>query len=75
LGGGEREVLDWLNEKHGIEGEMAWRLFAYANNAKRREVRRRAMITLIGSTLGVAGVVGYTVFQWKTGIYYFGWGR
>ena len=64
-GASEREVRDWLKEKHGIEGDIADRFFSNAVAARSRTIRQRAMIWLIASAIGVAALVGYVVVQWK----------
>lgn len=52
-GASEREVLDWLEERHGIRGEAAEELLTYAQQAKRTAVRKKSLMYLILSIPGV----------------------
>ena len=64
-GASEREIHEWLKDKHGIEGNTAHRLFATGVAARNRAIRQRALIWLIASAVGVAALIGYVVIQWK----------
>lgn len=46
----EVEVLEWLRDKHGIEGEQASGMFSIAQRARVLAIRKRA---LLGLALGV----------------------
>jgi hypothetical protein len=56
-GARDQEVLEWLQEKHGIEGEAADQLLAEAHRQRAAAVRLRALIRLVLSVIGIAFVV------------------
>jgi len=67
----EEEVLEWLDEKHGLAGFSADQMIAEARVAKRKAVRSRALIYLIVSGVGLAISGGFFLFQFASG-YVFG---
>ncbi len=54
-GAEDTEVYQWLAAKHGIIGSTADEMLATAHRAKRKAVRKRAMIHLVFSGVGIAG--------------------
>ncbi len=51
----DSEVLEWLNDKHGIEGERAQAMLAVAKRARTRAIRERSFYGLICSGAGMIG--------------------
>jgi hypothetical protein len=49
----EREVLEWLGEKHGIEGERAQAMLAIARQARVRAIRERSLYGLMAAGIGM----------------------
>jgi hypothetical protein len=52
-GARDREVLDWLQERHGITDSSANDLLVEAHRAKRAAVRRKALLYLVLSIPGM----------------------
>lgn len=52
-GAQDREVYEWLQERHGLTGSKADEILAHAHRAKRKAVRAKAFIMLVVSGCGV----------------------
>lgn len=73
-GARDQEVLEWLQERHGISGEKAGNWLTAAHQARRKAIRGRALLTLIASAIGVLGAAGFVGFQLWAGVFVIGWG-
>ncbi|TDU66486.1 hypothetical protein EI77_03581 [Prosthecobacter fusiformis] len=62
----EDEVADWLEEKHGIAGELATSMITQALRKRRKEIRERAFYLLIFSAVGMSIPGSYLAMQWMT---------
>ena len=62
-GARDREVLDWLQERHGITDEAANDLLAEGYRAKRAAVRNKALVHLAFSTFGILVAGGFILLQ------------
>ncbi|MES2569324.1 MAG: hypothetical protein V4710_04635 [Verrucomicrobiota bacterium] len=62
-GARDREVLDWLQERHGITGTAATGLLAVAHRAKRAAVRKKALLYLIFSIPGMLLALVFVILQ------------
>lgn len=62
-GARDREVLDWLRERHGITDAAAEALLAHAHHAKRAAVRSRALLYLVFSIPGMLAALAFVVLQ------------
>lgn len=58
-GARDQEVLEWFEEKHGIEGEAADQLLTEAHRQRAAAVRWRALMHLVLSVIGVGFVVAF----------------
>jgi hypothetical protein len=52
-GARDQEVLDWLEQKHGITDSEAALLLADAHRAKRKAVRSKALVSLVCASFGI----------------------
>ena len=68
------EVLNWLEEKHGISGAEAEALLAEAQLARKKAVRNRALLMLFVSGAGILGVIVFFALQYWSGVYWIGYG-
>jgi len=68
----EEEVLDWLEEKHGLAGFSADQMIADARVAKRKAVRNRALIYLLLSGVGLLISGGFFFLQFASGVFVIG---
>ncbi len=66
------EVIDWLQEKHGIVGADAEKLLTEADCARSKAIRGRAMIRLICSIIGIALVGAYFYIRYFCGFIFYG---
>ncbi len=73
-GARDEEVLGWLEEKHAIAGEEAEVLLAGAHRARKAAVRKKAIITLVISTFGIALAGGFIGLQLMGGVFVIGRG-
>jgi hypothetical protein len=62
-GARDREVLEWLEERHGITGDAAVEMLAEAHPAKRGAVRSKALWYLVLSIPGMLVTVAFVVAQ------------
>ena len=62
-GAGDREILDWLQERHGITDDEAHEFLAEACRAKRAAVRHKALWRLGFSMAGLLLVGGFIFLQ------------
>lgn len=62
-GARDREVLDWLKEKMGIDGPEADAILATAARARKRSIREHAIYRLAFSAIGLAVAVGFYALQ------------
>jgi hypothetical protein len=62
-GARDREVFDWLQERHGITDTAANELLANAHQAKRAAVRRKALLYLVFSIPGMLLALVFVVLQ------------
>ena len=62
-GARDREVLDWLQERHGITDAAANDFLAEAYRAKRAAVRWKALLYLAFSVPGMLAAVLFVVLQ------------
>jgi hypothetical protein len=62
-GARDREVLDWLKERHGITDTAADERLADAHEAKRAAVRSKALLYLVFSIPGMLLAVVFVVLQ------------
>jgi hypothetical protein len=70
----DQEVLEWLQEKHGIVDERAEAMLVEAHRAKRKAVRVKALFTLVFSALGLVIAGGFIGLQIWDGIFVIGRG-
>ncbi len=73
-GARDREVLDWLEERHGITEAAADEMLAEAHRAKCAAVRRKALLYLVFSIPGMLLAVAFIVFQSWGGFIILGYG-
>ena len=73
-GARQQEVLDWLQEKHGIVGEEAQRLLAEAYRARRKAIRENALIRLVLSIIGMVLVAAFVYIRFGVGVIFYGGG-
>ena len=73
-GARQREVLDWLEEKHGLIGSEAEQLLAEANRARSKRIRENAFIRLILSVVGIAAVGVFFATRFGFGVIVYGGG-
>lgn len=71
-GARKEEVVDWLQEEHGIEGLETDQLLAEAYRARRKAIRKRALVRLIFSAIGIALVVGFVFVRFFCGYVFVG---
>jgi hypothetical protein len=55
----DAEVLDWLREKHAIVDDEAHRLLQRAKQLRAAAIRRRALITVLVTSLALIPVTWY----------------
>jgi hypothetical protein len=55
----DEEVLQWLGSRHGIFGDEAQKILSAAKRAKRAAVRKRSILYLIGSGIGMVVTGGF----------------
>ena len=67
-GAQDREVLDWLLERHGIAGSQADDLLRQAHRAKRKAVRIKALMMLAFSGCGILLAAGFIGLQVWSGV-------
>lgn len=67
-----REVSDWLQTEHGITGAEAERLFAEADDARRKAIRQRALIRLGFSTCGLLLALAFFYVRFFSGVIFYG---
>jgi hypothetical protein len=68
------EVLSQLEKEHGIRGEEAETMLEFALAARAKEIRKKAMIWLVCSSLGLMSSIGYFWLEDMTGTYRIGKG-
>jgi len=73
-GARDREVLDWLKEKKGIEGDKANEMLIIAARARERSIRKHAILRLCFSAMGLAIAGGFYALQFWGGLYVIGLG-
>ena len=73
-GARQQEVLDWLQEKHGIVGSEAEQLLAEANHARSKRIRENALIRLVLSVIGMAAVGVFFATRFGFGVVVYGGG-
>ncbi|MDX2227835.1 MAG: hypothetical protein SFY92_12185 [Verrucomicrobiae bacterium] len=71
-GAQQQEVLDWLREKHSIVGPEAEQLFTQATRARTKRIRENALIRLVLSVLGIAGVAVFFATRFGMGVIVYG---
>ena len=72
-GASEHEVMECLNEKHGLQPDDAKVLYAGALRAKSTQVRKRAGAMLVFSGIGLVAFLGYLAAQWFGNFVIIGW--
>ena len=73
-GARDREVLDWLQERHGIADAAANDLLAQAHRAKRVAVRRKSLLYLVFSIPGMLLALAFVVLQYMGRFVIIGYG-
>jgi hypothetical protein len=73
-GARDREVLDWLQERHGITDSSANDLLVEAHRAKRAAVRSKALLYLVLSIPGMLIPLACFVLQGMGGFVVIGYG-
>lgn len=68
-GARNQEVEDWLRVNHQIAGEQAAEMLAAAHRAKRSAVRKKAIMMIVISSIGVIGVAWIIVAQFMSGYF------
>lgn len=72
-GDSREEVAAWLEEKHGMPEVLADYVLAEAETARRKAVRRHAIIRVILSTIGLAMVSACLWMNWRYRFIPLGW--
>src|SRR5438552_1666813 len=73
-GARDREVLDWLRERHGITDDEADALLVEGHRAKRKAVREKALFTLAFASVGIVVAGGFVGLQLYEGLFVVGYG-
>jgi hypothetical protein len=73
-GARDTEVLEWLEERHGIRDSAAARLLVDAHRAKQAAVRRKALLYAVFSIPGMLFAIVYFGLQAKGGFIIIGYG-
>ena len=66
-GARREEIFEWLQEEKGVTGAEAEALFTEAVKARAKEVRTRAVLSLIASGIFIVITAGYFVIQIRGG--------
>lgn len=64
------EVLDWLEEKHGIEGDGAEAMLRVAQAKRRNSIRERGLYLMILCGIAMAIPGTFLVMEWMVGRFY-----
>ncbi len=73
-GAGEDEVHNWLRQQHGISGAVAEKLIEDAFRARSAAIRKRAIMMLILSGIGLLIFGSFFVIQYFGRVIIVGWG-
>ena len=73
-GADEREVINWLRQQHGVSGAPAENLVEEAFRARSAAIRRRAIMMLIFSSIGLVLFGSFYAFQFYGRVIVVGWG-
>ena len=73
-GSRDQEVLDWLQDRHGIKEGEADTLLKEAHQAKRKAVRSKALLSVAFSSLGILLAAGFVALQVWEGLFVIGYG-
>lgn len=65
-GASRAEVLEWLTEEKGVASEDAERIVQSAFRIRAATIRRRAVLTLVFSAVGVL-IAGFFTVLWEQG--------
>ncbi len=63
-GASEREVVQWLAEKHGFAAAQAGDFLAVAYAEKKEELRGHAWVSLVFSGIGILLIAGFIYIIW-----------
>lgn len=71
-GASSDEVMDWLEEDHGISGAKAEEFLETAFRERVKEVRVRALFRLCFSVVGIVLVIGFFYIRFFSGVIFYG---
>jgi hypothetical protein len=68
-GARDEEVLDWLQDEHGVTGPAATMLLLDAQRARRQAIRDRAVWSLLLSGIGMIVLGSIMLVQHQSGVW------